>query len=79
MSITASRERKTLTVTNVLLAVTVASFFLYLTWIYWTETQYFRIKALIFVPFFLLLVVAIWWRRRKLGMRRLVIASLVDS
>src|SRR6266404_5830648 len=59
--------------------LTVASFFLYLTWIYWTETQYFRIKALIFVPFFLLLVVAIWWRRRKLGMRRLVIASLADS
>jgi hypothetical protein len=59
--------------------LTVASFFLYLTWIYWTETQYFKIKALIFVPFFLLLTVAIWWRRRKLGMRRLVTASLADS
>jgi hypothetical protein len=61
------------------LYLTVASFFLYLTWIYWTETQYFKIKALIFVPFFLLLTVAIWWRRRKLGMRRLVTASLADS
>src|SRR5712671_1228372 len=59
--------------------LTVASFFLYLTWIYWTEMQHFRIKALIFVPFFLLLAVAIWWRRRKLGMRRLVTASLADS
>jgi hypothetical protein len=57
----------------------VASFFLYLTWIYRTETQYFKIKALIFVPFFLLLTVAIWWRQRKLGMRRLVTASLADS
>src|SRR6266404_7665731 len=59
--------------------LTVASFFLYLSWIYWTEMQHFRIKALIFVPFFLLLAVAIWWRRRKLGMRRLVTASLADS
>src|SRR5258705_2421999 len=41
--------------------LTVTSFFLYLTWIYWTETQHFRIKALIFIPFFLLLALAIWW------------------
>ena len=59
--------------------LTVASFFLYLTWIYWTETQYFKIKALIFVPFFLLVALAVWSRRRKLGMRRLVTALLVDS
>ena len=45
--------------------LTVASFFLYLTWIYWTETQVFRIKALIFVPFFLLVALTIWWGRRK--------------
>lgn len=30
--------------------LTLASFLLYLTWIYWTDTQVFRIKALIFVP-----------------------------
>src|SRR5882724_4607601 len=59
--------------------LTVGSFFLYLTWIYWTETQYFRIKALIFVPFFLLVALAVWWGRRKLGMRRRVTASPVDS
>ena len=45
--------------------LTVASFFLYLTWIYLTDTQYFRIKALIFIPFFLLLALTIWWRRRR--------------
>src|SRR5260221_9110535 len=46
--------------------LTVANFFFYLTWIYRTETQHFRIKALIVVPFLLLLAVAIWWRRRKM-------------
>src|SRR5258706_10860002 len=51
--------------------LTVVSFFLYLTWIYWTETQHFEIKALIFVPFFLLVALAIWWGRRKIGVRRL--------
>jgi alpha-1,6-mannosyltransferase len=46
--------------------LTVASFALYLTWLYSTETQVFRIKALIFVPFFLLMAVTIWWGRRKM-------------
>jgi hypothetical protein len=46
--------------------LTVASFFLYLTWVYWTESQVFRIKALIFVPFFLLVTLTIWWGRRKM-------------
>ena len=59
--------------------LTVASFFLYLTWIYWMEAQVFRIKALIFIPFFLLVALTIWWGRRKLGARRLVAALLVDS
>jgi len=59
--------------------LTVGSFFLYLTWIYWTETQYFKIKALIFIPFFLLLALTTWRLRRKLGVRRLVTASPVDS
>src|SRR6266446_3045524 len=59
--------------------LTVSSFALYLSWLYWTETQVFRIKALIFVPFFLLVALTIWWGRRKFGVRRLVTASLVDS
>jgi len=59
--------------------LTVASCFLYLTWIYWMEAQVFRIKALIFIPFFLLVALTIWWGRRKLGARRLVAALLVDS
>src|SRR6267142_3623945 len=59
--------------------LTVGSFFLYLTWIYWTETQYFKIKALIFIPFFLLLALTTWRPRRKLGVRRLVTASPDDS
>ena len=45
--------------------LTVASFFLYLTWIYWTETQYFKIKALIFVPFFLLVALIFWLKFRR--------------
>ena len=32
--------------------LSVSSFFLYLTWLYWSDAQVFRIKALIFVPFF---------------------------
>jgi hypothetical protein len=59
--------------------LTVGSFFLYLTWIYWTETQHFKIKALIFIPFFLLLALTTWRPRRKLGVRRLVTASPDDS
>lgn len=45
--------------------LTSASFVLYLTWIYWKEIEVFRIKALIFVPFFLLVALTIWWGRRK--------------
>ena len=45
--------------------LTVGSFFLYLTWIYWTETQYFKIKALIFVPFFLLVALMVWFKSRR--------------
>src|SRR6266851_3949669 len=45
--------------------LTVASFFLYLTWIYWTEMQHFRIKALIFVPFFLLVALISWLKSRR--------------
>src|SRR5216684_612035 len=54
--------------------LTVVSFVLYGTWVYWTETQVFRIKALIFLSFFLILTLAIWLRRKRLGMRRLLTA-----
>jgi alpha-1,6-mannosyltransferase len=46
--------------------LTVASFALYLTWPYSTETQVFRIKALIFVPFLLFLALAIWRRPKSM-------------
>ena len=45
--------------------LTVASFFLYLTWIYWSDTQYFKIKALIFVPFFLIVALMVWFKSRR--------------
>jgi alpha-1,6-mannosyltransferase len=45
--------------------LTLSSFLLYLTWIYWeTDAQVFKIKALMFVPFFFLLTVSIWRQRR---------------
>jgi hypothetical protein len=46
--------------------LTFSSFLLYLTWIYWeTDTQVFKIKAVMFVPFFFLLAVTIWQRRKS--------------
>jgi alpha-1,6-mannosyltransferase len=45
--------------------LTLSSFLLYLTWLYWADTQVFKIKALMFVPFFFLLAMTIWLRRRK--------------
>src|SRR5713101_5235171 len=57
--------------------LTVSSFVLYFTWRYWNEGQVFRIKMLIFVPFFLLLAVTVWLRLRKFGVRRFVAALLV--
>jgi hypothetical protein len=45
--------------------LTLSSFLLYLTWLYWADTQVFKIKAVIFVPFFFMLAVTIWLRRRK--------------
>jgi alpha-1,6-mannosyltransferase len=45
--------------------LTLSSFLLYLTWLYWTDTEVFKIKALMFVPFFLLLAVTSWRQRRK--------------
>ena len=46
--------------------LTLSSFLLYLTWLYWADTQVFKIKAVIFVPFFLMLAVSIWLRRREI-------------
>src|SRR5205823_12816987 len=40
--------------------LTLSTFLLYLTWLYWTDTQLFKIKALMFVPFFFFLSFAIW-------------------
>src|SRR5713226_6039393 len=40
--------------------LTVASFALYLTWIHWESAQVFRIKAVIFVPFSILVGLMIW-------------------
>jgi alpha-1,6-mannosyltransferase len=46
--------------------LSLSSLLLYLTWLYWTDSQVFKIKAVIFVPFFFMLAVTIWLRRRKL-------------
>ena len=47
--------------------LTLSSFLLYLTWIYWeTDTQAFNIKALMFVPFFLLLAATLWRRYKRI-------------
>jgi hypothetical protein len=59
--------------------LSVSSFFLYLTWLYWSEAQVFKIKALIFVPFFLLLGLAIWFRRKGLDRRHAEMKALPDS
>jgi hypothetical protein len=45
--------------------LTLSSFLLYLTWIYWTDDQVFKIKAAIFVPFFFLFAYSLWKERDK--------------
>ena len=45
--------------------LTLSTFLLYLTWLYWTDTQVFKIKALMFVPFFLLVALMIWFKSRR--------------
>jgi len=45
--------------------LTLSSFLLYFTWIYWTDDQVFRIKAAIFIPFFLLVGFSLWKRRQE--------------
>jgi alpha-1,6-mannosyltransferase len=45
--------------------LTLSSFLLYLTWIYWTDDQVFKIKAAIFIPFLFLLTFSLWKRREK--------------
>jgi alpha-1,6-mannosyltransferase len=51
--------------------LSVSTFFLYLTWLYWSDAQVFRIKALIFVPFFLLAGLTIWLSRKGVDRRPL--------
>ncbi len=50
--------------------LTVSTFFLYLTWLYWSDAQVFKIKAVMFVPFFLLVGLTIWLRRKGFDHRR---------
>jgi alpha-1,6-mannosyltransferase len=45
--------------------LTLASFLLYLTWIYYTDDQVFKIKAVMFIPFFFLTAIALWRRRSQ--------------
>lgn len=45
--------------------LTLSSFLLYLTWIYWTDDQVFRIKAAIFIPFFFLVAFSLWKARQE--------------
>jgi alpha-1,6-mannosyltransferase len=47
------------------LYLTLSSFLLYLTWVYWTESQVLKIKVAMFLPFLLLLAVTGWWRVRR--------------
>jgi alpha-1,6-mannosyltransferase len=49
--------------------LTLSSFLLYLTWLYWTDDPVFKIKVAMFVPFFLLLGVSLWKRRAKLRIK----------
>lgn len=45
--------------------LTLSSFLLYLTWLDWSDHAVFRIKALIFLPFFVLLATELWRRRHR--------------
>jgi alpha-1,6-mannosyltransferase len=47
--------------------LTLSSFLLYLTWLYWADDPVFKIKVAMFVPFFLLLGFSLWKRWAKLG------------
>jgi len=46
--------------------LTLSSFLLYFSWLYWADSSVFRIKALVFMPFFLLVAAELWRRRSKL-------------
>jgi hypothetical protein len=59
--------------------LSISAFFLYLTWLYWSEAQVFKIKALIFVPFFLLVMIAIWFQRKGFVRRRAEMKVLPNS
>jgi alpha-1,6-mannosyltransferase len=46
--------------------LTLASFLMYVTWLYWQDNQVLRIKTLIYLPFFLLLGLTLWLHRHRL-------------
>src|SRR5437764_6477239 len=56
--------------------LTLSSFLLYLTWIYWSDAQVFKIKAALFIPFFLLVAFSLWTAREKFKPRIPAIESL---
>ena len=45
--------------------LTLSSFLLYFSWLYWVDSSVFRIKALIFIPFFVLAAAEVWRRRSR--------------
>jgi hypothetical protein len=45
--------------------LTLSSLLLYLTWFYWADAQVFKIKAAIFLPFFLMVALTIGLHRRR--------------
>jgi hypothetical protein len=49
--------------------LTLSSFLLYFTWLYWSDNHVFKIKVAMFVPFFLLLGFSLWKRRAKLTIK----------
>jgi alpha-1,6-mannosyltransferase len=56
--------------------LTLSSFLLYLTWIYWTDDQVLRIKAAIFIPFFILVTFSLWKARAEFRTRVPAVESI---
>jgi alpha-1,6-mannosyltransferase len=49
--------------------LTLASFTLYLTWLWWTPEPVFKIKAFLYLPFAILVAIAMWRRHSESGAR----------
>jgi hypothetical protein len=47
------------------LYLTLSSFLLYLTWVYWSESQVLKIKAAMFLPFILMGALILWLKSRR--------------